>query len=162
MKNLSTWILVSVTFWAISCSGADNNEDVNHEAIQNEVAAVLEAYVDQVNARGIQGLEAYFSSDERFYWVEDGRLQYPDRDSLIAGITQFFPQVDSVNMVINKKEIQVISRNFATLYAEYVEDFVLRSGYSFRLDGAITALMIREDTTWKFLNGHSSIKKPRE
>lgn len=162
MKNLSSWILATVIILTISCSGADTNEELNHEAIQNEVAGVLEAYVDQVNARGIQGLEAYFSDDERFYWVEDGRLQYPDRDSLIAGIAQFYPQVDSVNMVINKKEIQVINRNFATLYAEYVEDFVLNSGYAFTLDGAITSLMIREDSTWKFLNGHSSIKKPRE
>lgn len=161
MKNLSIWILASVLL-TISCTGADNNEDLNHETIENEVASVLEAYVEQVNSKGIQGLEAYFSEDKRFYWVEDGKLQYPNRDSLVAGIAQFFPQVDSVNMVIYKKEIQVIDPNYASLYTEYGEDFVLNSGYAFRLDGAFTALMIREDSTWKFLNGHSSIKKPRE
>ena len=146
---------------SFSCSEQKRNESINVSAITTEVKKVFDAYVNQVNSKGINGVESYFSKDNRFYWIEDGIKQYPNRESLLKAIEAFYPTVKTINLKASKVDIDVIDPNTVMLYVEYIEDISLNSGYAFTLDGAMTILTIREENSWKFLIGHSSIKKPR-
>lgn len=79
----------------------------------------------------------------------------------LQGIEEFYLTVKNVNLKVSRTDIEVINSNNVMLYAEYKEDIVLNSGFEFTLDGAMSILMVPEDGIWKFLMGHSSIKKPR-
>ena len=160
MKAFNYLITFSLVF-CFSCSEklADNKADV--AAIEKQVKESFESYINHVNTKGIKGVDLYFSSDERFYWIEDGVMQYPNRESLLTGIEEFYPTVKSVNLNVSKTDIEVLDSNNVMLYVEYKEDILLNSGYAFTLDGAMSILMLPEDGIWKFLMGHSSIKKPR-
>jgi|GEM_PF-1033376 len=150
--------IVALVFFS-SCSNSDASHDT--QAIMQEVNEMFDKYVDYVNTSGLNGVEQYFSSDERFYWVEDGIMQYPDRETLLEGVESFHPSVISVDLEVFKKEIAILNHSTVSLYVEYKEEIVLKSGYVVKLDGAMTILTIREASSWKFLIGHSSIKKQR-
>jgi len=145
----------------VSCDSKNTLTSAEEEAIIYEVDEMFENYARQVNEIGLKGIDAYFSKDKRFYWVEDGVVQYPDREALVAGIEEFYPAVKNVKLEVFKKDITIIDHNTVSLYVAYKEDIVLRSGYTVKLDGSMTIITIREDNTWKFLIGHSSVKKPR-
>ena len=158
MKYLNLTISFFIYLLVVSCAA---NEPVDKTQIKKEVSDAFDAYANHVNTNGLKGVEKYFSTDPDFFWVEDGQMQYPNHDSLLANINQFYPQVDSVHFKAFETKIDVIDRGLATLYAEYRQDVALKSGYAFTLDGAMTILLRKESDGWKFFNGHSSIKKPR-
>ena len=145
----------------LSCSERTNKDATDIASINEEVLAVFNSYVNQVNTKGINGIEFYFSQDERFYWVEDGVIQYPNREALIRAIEAFYPTVKTIDLKVLRTDVEVVDSKNAALYVEYKQDVLLNSGFQFTLDGAMTILVTREDGTWKFLIGHSSIKKPR-
>lgn len=134
---------------------------VDEQLIKQEVNEMFDAYTNYVNTKGLKGVDFYFSKDKRFYWIEDGLMQYPDREALLESIRTFHTSVTSINLEIFKKDITILTDDKAALYVEYKEDIVLDSGYIVKLDGAMTILTIREADSWKFLIGHSSIKKQR-
>ncbi|PIW02777.1 MAG: hypothetical protein COW40_18280 [Cytophagales bacterium CG17_big_fil_post_rev_8_21_14_2_50_40_13] len=144
-----------------SCSEEKKKDSIDVNAITKEVTEVFDDYVNQVNSKGINGVDFYFSKDSRFYWIEDGIKQYPNRDSLLNAIEAFYPTVKTINLKASKVDVEVLDSNTVMLYVEYVEDISLNAGYAFTLDGAMTILTVKEDSSWKFLIGHSSIKKPR-
>lgn len=135
--------------------------ELDHSQVSREVQTMFDSYVQEVNNKGIEQIGRYFSDDEHFRWVEDGVLQYPDKAALVAGIESFLPSVASIDLSISKSDITVINESMATIFAQYKQDVILQSGYKFTLDGAMTILIGKERNEWKFLEGHSSIKKPR-
>lgn len=153
-----TVFIFSLILMCVSCS---ENPSIDSATIKKEINEMLLTYENQVNTKGLKGIDHFFSKDKRFYWVEDGIMQYSNRQSLLEGIEEFYPTVKTVDLKISKKDIEIIDPNLVSLYLEYVEKIELNSGFDFKLDGAMTILTIREDETWKFLIGHSSIKKPR-
>ena len=159
MKNLSK-LFLSLLLLVItsSCSNHKSFKPVN---IQEEVSNTFNNYVEHVNSKGLKGVESYFADDSTFYWVEDGLIQYPSWDSLASSIEQFYPSVSSVSMNISDTKIHVIDHNHAMLFTSFKEDLRMESGFAFTLDGALTILLRKEEDGWKFLSGHSSIKKPR-
>ena len=154
-------VIVLAILLAFSCSEKVKQESLDVSSITSEVKEVFNAYVNQVNSKGIKGADFYFSKDARFYWIEDGTKQYPNRESLLEAIEAFYPTVKTINLKASKVDVEVLDSDNVMLYVEYVENISLNSGYEFTLDGAMTILTVKEDSSWKFLIGHSSIKKPR-
>ncbi len=161
MKARAVFCIVTLGLFLLACTPTNTISETEAIAIKKEVNTMFENYKRQVNDIGLKGIEFYFSKDRRFYWVEDGVIQYPDREALVAGIEEFHPAVKNVKLEVFKKDITIIDHNTVSLYVAYKEDIVLKSGYTVKLDGAMTITTIREDDTWKFLIGHSSVKKPR-
>jgi len=159
MKNLFYFLLLIILLLSNSC--ILDKPALDGQLIENEINEMLEAYIKHVNTKGLVEVEDYFSIDDRFYWVEDGVLQYPNRKALTEGIEAFAPSVTSINLEIFKKEITILNNQTAMLYMEYKEDLMINSGFIVKLDGAMTILTIKKNDSWKFLIGHSSIKKKR-
>lgn len=163
MKNLTYCNTILVLSLSLTMGCAENapEEVFDSKQIESEVEDVFKAYVNHVNSNGLEAVDTFFIDDERFYWVEDGVIQYPDKASLVSGLKEFMPQVDSVQMEIIDTEANALSERHASFFVRFKEDIMLKSGYNISLDGAITILFEKKDGSWKFLNGHSSIKKPR-
>jgi len=159
MKNLK-YSIILISIFVIGCA-KPNTDAYDASQIASEVEAVFQAYVDHINTAGLASVDTFFIDDERFYWVEDGVIQYPNKTSLIHGLKEFIPQVTSIGMEIISTKTHVISDGHASFFVRFKEEIVLNSGYSFTLDGAITILFEKQGSTWKFLNGHSSVIKPR-
>lgn len=150
-------VLIILIIFSFSCS----KKPISNTFIQQQVSETFDAYVNQLNTQGLEGIDTFFSTDSLFYWVEDGVIQYENHQALQEGIAAFAPTVESVHFQPLDKKISVIDHNHASMFIRYKQDLVLTSGFSFTLDGAITILLTQFDGEWKFLNGHSSVLKPR-
>lgn len=160
MKINTALVLAGLALTGTFCtSPRGGTADAEH--IKKEVGQLLTDYVKDINAGGLKNAASYFSEDKRFYWVEDGTVQYPDRAALVKGIEAFAPAVNSVNMQVSDARTDVIDAQHAMLFVQYREDILLRSNYTVKLDGAMTILVERKNNSWKFLCGHSSVKKTR-
>lgn len=159
MKKSSYILLVIFSLFISSCT---DEVEVDTNSVRKEVQTMFDTYVKEVNEQGIERIHRFFSDAEEFYWVEDGALQYPDKATLIEGVQAFYPSISSVVLQVSRSNVTVIENHLATLYVQYTQEVILKSGFQFTLDGAMTILTRKEGESWRFFQGHSSIKKPRD
>ena len=151
-------LIVILGCFALSCQ-TDTTTD--YAAIEKEVAARLQAFYDGLTSGSAEALPDFYSSDERFYWVEDGQVTYPNHAALVSSLEGLYGMVASVEARVLERKVEVLDATTAIIYSEYEQDFALKSGFNFSINGAMTATMKKEGDTWRFLVGHSSTKKQR-
>ncbi|MEZ5041893.1 MAG: hypothetical protein R2828_18500 [Saprospiraceae bacterium] len=102
MKNYRYLPLGLLTLVLAACSVETSESQPDISKIEKEVKEMFDNYVNQVNTEGIEEVYTYFSDDERFYWIEDGVIQYPDKASLISVmlLLGFYPVIILENCLI--------------------------------------------------------------
>lgn len=83
MKTLN-YVPILLLSLSLSCSEQRKDDSSNVIEITKEVKESFKSYINHVNTKGIKGVDSYFSENNRFYWIEDGVMQYPDRESLLT------------------------------------------------------------------------------
>ncbi|MEM7372099.1 MAG: nuclear transport factor 2 family protein [Bacteroidota bacterium] len=156
-QTISICILSCLLF--LACSPADNTYDAT--VLEGEIHQRLSDFDHLLNAGNAGGLEDFYSDDSRFYWVEDGIIRYPDKQQLTTSMQQFYGMMKSADIQVGEKRIDVLDATTAMIYVPSRQDIELNSGYQFSIDGAMSVLMKKEEGSWRFLMGHSSVKKPR-
>lgn len=138
-------------------------QEVLADADSTKVAVqeVFDQYITQLKEQNLSNLDRFFSDDARFYWVEDGQIQYPSPESLIASLSHFLPSLERIDLQVSKSKVDVLGGETALLYAEYTQSVRMKNGLSLEMEGAFSIVLIREAGNWKFLVGHSSTQKPR-
>ena len=152
-----TFLFIAGIFSMYSCI----DKELNTQLISTEVTSAFEAYVEDINDGNTSNIPEYFTDDTAFYWVEDGLLAYENKQAMIESLEAFTANSSDVSMKIEDLRVTPLTSEVATLYAAYVQEIKFASGFELNLDGAMTIVLGKEGDTWKFLNGHSSIKKER-
>lgn len=160
MKNLLTSILLLIFIGFTSCNSGDK-VSYNEPELIIEIENRMDAFVGHNNKLEAEALKGFYSDDERFYWVEDGQVQYPNKEVLITSLEGLVGMVSTVDMKILNRRIQVLSANSAMIFLEYEQAMNMSSGGGFNIDGAMTVMLQKEEGVWRFLMGHSSTKKER-
>ncbi|MEO9805209.1 MAG: nuclear transport factor 2 family protein [Reichenbachiella sp.] len=155
MKTLPLILILAMS----ACEKPKNSYDKEKIAIQ--VADRFESFVMSMNELSGEELSTFYSDDPRFYWVEDGRIQYANKEALMVALTGLVQSLKSTNLEILKSEVEVLDEGSVMLFAEYEQVAEMKSGFSFNINGAMTVLLQKEQGVWKFLVGHSSSKKQR-
>lgn len=143
-----------------SC-GPKATSDFDKKALTNEIQQRFDAFVGNMNSLDGQALLDFYSDDERFYWVEDGKVQYANKEALAASLNGLVGMLSSSNMNVLETRVEVMGESNALFYAEYEQALTMSSGGGFEINGAMTILMQKEEGVWRFLIGHSSTKKER-
>lgn len=153
LKMIFTFIALGLL---VSCQpGFDNDK------VKTEIEDRFEAFVTDMNTLSVEELRDFYSDDARFYWVEDGQIQYSNKQVLFQSLTGLLQSLKSSNMKMLKLKVEVLDAESAILYAEYEQAMALKSGFTFDINGAMTVLLQKEEGVWRFLTGHSSSKKQR-
>jgi ketosteroid isomerase-like protein len=109
-----------------------------------------------------QTLLGFYSKSENFYWIEDGNISYPDYAAVVRALGGLFYSIESAEMRVLDKKIEILSENRAYVFLEYEQDMRLKTGFEFSINGAMTAVMEKEeDGAWRYIHGHTSTKKKR-
>ena len=137
------------------------NKESNTQNTLKEITSVFESYLNDINNGNISSIPKYFSDDPSFYWVEDGLQVYKNKQSMVESLEGFTANASEVSMETENLIITSLTNEIATLYVDYVQNIKFNSGFELNLDGAMTSVLRKEGTTWKFLSGHSSIQKER-
>lgn len=144
-----------------ACTEGGASEMVDKAEVRAEVEARLRAFSTALNTGDVAALPGFYSKSERFYWVEDGKVTYPDHATLAASLEGLLTALESTEMRVLATRVEVLAHNRASIYSEYEQDLKMKSGYEFSINGAMTALMEKEDGVWRYVIGHSSTKKER-
>ncbi|OEJ99813.1 nuclear transport factor 2 family protein [Roseivirga misakiensis] len=160
MKHLLKSVVAIILLMTIACSPQEEKV-VNTDKITKEVQARMDAFVASNNNMDLDALKGFYSNDESFYWVEDGKIQYANKQVLEASLSGLVGMVSSVNMKILNQRIKVVSDESAIAFLEYDQAMAMSSGGAFNINGAMTVLLQKEEGVWRFLIGHSSTKKER-
>lgn len=159
MKNLITTILLLIFIGLISCN---SDESAYNEAeLVEEIEQRIDAFIELNNKLEGVALKSFYSDDERFYWVEDGKVQYPNKEVLVASLEGLVGMISNIDMKMLNRRVQVMNATSAMIFLEYEQAMTMSSGGGFNIDGAMTVLLQKEDGVWRFLIGHSSTKKER-
>lgn len=158
MKIISALL---TTIYVLSISSCATNTKIDEEKIEEEVTSVFKQYIATVNSGEILTIPTYFSDNESFYWVEDGFKVYSNKEVMVASLKSFTENATEVSMETEELIITPISNEVASLFTSYNQKMQFASGFELVLEGAITITLKKEEDEWKFLNGHSSTKKPR-
>lgn len=157
MKSSLGLLLLVCIFILPACE----SDTVDEEAVTAEVSERLEGFVSALNAGDTKELLDYYSQSPRFYWVEDGQVTYPDYATLAGSLEGLYASLQSAEMRVLERRIDVLDAQSAMIYTEYEQDLTMKGGYSFSINGAMTVLMEKEESTWRYIIGHSSTKKER-
>jgi hypothetical protein len=161
-SNMKKVLLLLLCFsWFSACTEGGASEMVNKAKVTEEVEARLDAFVNALNSGDATGLPDYYSQSERFYWVEDGQITYPDHATLAASLQGLYTSLESAQMRVLERRIEVLNHHRVNIYTEYEQDLKMKSGYAFSINGAMTVLLEMEEGVWRYIIGHSSTKKER-
>ncbi len=128
------------------------------ELDQAKQAAV--ALVNEWAAAGSEGrwddLAAVYADTPDFTWVEQGAIPYPDHTAIVAGIARARDSGVSVRTTVSDVQAFAISPDAATVRANAALAFGDPAAGGFALSGILTAIAIKQDRRWVFLQGHLS------
>lgn len=160
MRGLRNTLVLILVVTLMSCN-TEGTESIDKTALTEEIKNRLDAFVGHNNNLEVESLKDFYSNDERFYWVEDGQVQYPNKKVLLASLEGLVGMISDSDMRILNTKIQVMNATSAMIFLEYEQAMTMSSGGGFDINGAMTVLMQKEAGIWRFLIGHSSTKKQR-
>lgn len=150
-----------LAFMSLASCSSENEASYDVVQLTNEIESRIDAFVDNNNQLMGEALKDFYSNDEKFYWVEDGKVQYPNKEVLTASLEGLVAVISASDMKILNRRIQVMNANSAMVFLEYEQAMTMTSGGGFNINGAMTVLLEKEENVWRFLIGHSSTKKER-
>lgn len=154
---IKKFLIIGLVLLSISACGPQ----VNMGDIELVLADRIEAFRVAVEGGDVERIADFYSQDDRFWWVEDGRAAYPDYQTMKSSLEGLINAVEKTEMDIKSIGLNVIDEQMAVVFFDYEQKLTMKNGYTFEINGASTVHMIKEEDTWRFLYGHSSTLKER-
>lgn len=157
MKHLILAMLVALAACAPKQTPPPDAADTERAAIElvNEWAAV-----------GSEGrwddLSALYADAPDFAWVEDGVLAYDSHEAIIAGIQRAHDAGLTIRTQASHVSATALSPDAASVRANVSIAFGEPASGGFAFDGILTAVVVKRDDRWVFLQGHLSSQRPAE
>lgn len=131
-------------------------------AVRVDEAAIVsgvETLIREWSAAGAEGrwddLKALYADDPAFCWIEQGRVAYADRASVVAGVDQIAAMGAMIRSDVAEIVATPLGPDAASFRASTRIGFVSPE-FSFDFEGAFTGVAVRRDGRWQFLQGHLS------
>ena len=155
--NLST---ISLTAIMIISQAVHAQQKAEANLIK-EINEQLDSFSSYMNDLNSEELKKFYAKDPNFYWIEDGRVEYPNREALVSSLSGLVNSMSKTSFSIKDRKVTLLSDTSAMLYVGYDQSMTLKSDITFSINGAMTILLKKEEEQWYFLIGHSSTKKQR-
>ena len=150
--------LLLLTVLLSACNEQENPFDP--EVVSSDVLAMLSEYASAANSGDLDAALSYYVQDSRFSWAEDGAIRYSSYDDLEVAIRRFADYAD-FSTEYSDPFVNALTRDHAQLFTSFkttVGD-VDAGGFSF--SGVITMSLVRTETGWKIMAGHTSTARER-
>src|SRR5918993_5350555 len=116
------------------------------------VARGMASFEDAERALDAGALVRHFADGPGFYMHNDG--QHLTRDAIVAGVTQAFPTLRSLEGGFSDLRIHVLAPDAALATALFAETITTHEGTVVRQRGAATWLWREQAGQWRIVYGH--------
>ena len=122
----------------------------------HDVGALIDTWNAASDAGEFATLKPMYSSSTGFVWVEDGRVAYASAADAAAGLDAATNGGFTTNLVLTNRQITPLAKDAASVSADYTLVFEFAPDTRFETKGVFTAVLVKEEEAWKFLQGHFS------
>lgn len=148
---------------AAACAPGDDGAAAAYDKTVVEAGAValVEEWAKAGEERRFDDLKALYADDPAFVWIEDGRIAYRGHGAVAAGVDQAAQMNATIESDVSEISATALGPDAAAVVAN-VSISVKAESFGFAFDGALSAVAVRRDGAWKFLNGHLSSRQAEE
>lgn len=138
-----------------ACSQAAAPPPVDPAVIVGETKAFLDQWVAAREQGDGDILQPMYSAQPTFRWIENGVVFYAVGSDAAASLDMASTGGYTPDLTLQDPVITVLSDTAAAVTADYTMLFKF-GGIAFDSSGVFTAVLVKEDGAWKFLQGHLS------
>lgn len=121
-------------------------------AVRTAVERGMSSFEDAERARDAAALIQHFADEGGFYMHNDG--QRLTREAIVAGVTQAFPTLRSIEGGFSGLQIHVLAPDAALATALFAETITAHDGTVARHHGAASWLWREQAGRWRIVYGH--------
>ena len=122
--------------------------------VTEEVATFLSEYLTAISSRDAMKIRAAYVADDRFVWIEDGKVRYQRVDEVLASLAMF-PAGSTIRTELKDLVVVAVSQSAAHAWATF-RTSVGEGPSGFAFGGAISFTLERQGASWKIVGGHTS------
>lgn len=142
----------------VLAAACTNGELSAHDrtVVIDEAGAFLDSWLAATDRGDFDELKPMYSDRASFRWIENGRVAYDSAENAAAALDLAATGGYVADMDLMNVEISPLSADSATVSADYTLAFDFGPGAQFQSEGVFTAVLVKEGSDWKFLQGHLS------
>lgn len=145
---------------AASCARAPAPRD--DAAISAGVTALVEDWSSAGEEGRWDDLKNLYADEKGFVWIEQGRIAYADRASVVEGVEQAAAMGAKIDSKVSEISVTPLSPDAAAFHARSVLS-VASPSFSFAFDGRLSGVAVKRGEKWRFLQGHlSALQSPQD
>lgn len=130
-------------------------------ATVDSVQAMLEEWRTSVGVMDVERIASFYSTDSAFRWIEDGAKRYLSQQEIGDAIRETRGTMASMELTLVEPEITPLAPGVAAVSTGFTQKFTDSSGVTGGFAGVITMTVVRADSGWRFLVGHTSSITPQ-
>lgn len=155
LKQIPALAMVLAMLAFAACAGKET-QPFDRSAVVDEVNDFLDQWVAAVDAGRVDELDAMYSRQEDFVWAAQGRIAFTSADETVEDHRQSFAVGDRIVIILSDRKITPLDKDAATLVSPYQISFDADTMVHIKSGGILTAVLLKEDGRWRFLQGHLS------
>jgi hypothetical protein len=124
--------------------------------VSPEVKTTIEQFLAKFNEHDAAGAGEFFSDDQGFYWIEDGRVVYETKTAAITGLTNFIAGFGESRLEAYDVKVTMLDDEAAVASFKFTQTIAANGQASIRVDGMMTMGLTQKDGSWKIAGAHKS------
>jgi len=147
------WIVSIATTLLLACAPITPAPTVQ-TSLKPEVATFLEGYLAAIGARDAAKIREAYVADDRFVWIEDGKVRYRRVEEVLSSLASF-PADSPIRTELADLTVVPVGPSAAHAWASF-KTTVGEGSKAFTFGGAISFVLERDGDRWRVVSGHTS------
>lgn len=122
--------------------------------LKSEVAAFLDGYLAAISARDAAKIRSAYISDNRFVWIEEGKVRYRQVEDVLSTLATF-PADRPIRTELTDLSVVPIGYGAAHAWATF-KTTIGDGPRGFSFGGTISFTLERDEKAWRIAGGHTS------
>jgi hypothetical protein len=153
-------LAVSLAVFCVACNSRDGSRGLTPERaaeVEREVQEFAAMVAHDVTQDGPAAWRKHFSDRPTFFMALDGKLQFPDGASAIAGIQELTRTIKHIELKWSDVRVDPLTPELAGMGAGWYEVVGMSDGKQVNSGGYFTGTAERRSGRWQFRNAHWSV-----
>lgn len=148
-----TWIVLIAATVLLACAPIQPAPPVQ-ASLKAEVTAFLNGYLGAIGARDAAKIREAYIADDRFVWIEDGKVRYRRVEDVLSSLASF-PADNPIRTELADLSVVPVGPGAAHAWASF-KTTVGEGSKAFTFGGAISFVLERDGSRWRVVSGHTS------
>jgi ketosteroid isomerase-like protein len=122
--------------------------------LKPEVAAFLDGYLAAISSRDAARIREAYVTDDRFVWIEDGKVRYRRVEEVLSSLANFPPD-SPIRTELADLSVVPVGPGAAHAWASF-KTTIGEGSKAFTFGGAISFVLERDGSRWRVVSGHTS------